>query len=300
MPRLESPLRNAVGKGPHFSGRTVRHTIQNRLPAGFAGREDCKNRARSVEVKGVGRTFSIQIASTRDEYAAAFKLLARKYQERGYEEPSAKLFRFTPFHAIPETITVVAKQGDEVVATLSLVPDTRMLGLPLDCIYREEVDQLRAQGNRIGEVTSLADSGLGTREFIQVFNAMIRLVIQYHVRNGGDTWVIAVNPRHNSYYSKVFGFEPIGPRRSYPSVCDAPADGLVCTLTTLMEKVPAIHDRMLREPLEDAVLTAPVRPADHSQYFGIQSTAAEFAQIVEITERVARTGSEIRWQTPVA
>ena len=28
MPRLESPLRNAVGKGPHFSGRTVRHPVQ--------------------------------------------------------------------------------------------------------------------------------------------------------------------------------------------------------------------------------------------------------------------------------
>ena len=41
-----------------------------------------------------------------------------------------------------------------------------------------------------------------------MFNALIRLMKQHHVRHGGDTWVITVNPKHRNFYTKVLGFVP--------------------------------------------------------------------------------------------
>src|SRR3954449_1606331 len=97
----------------------------------------------SVEVGG--RSFEVKIASGSDEFEQAFLLLAQKYQAKGYESSGAKLFRFTPYHVLPETVTVVAMEGARVVATLSMVPDTALLGLPLESIYPEEVAAFRRE-----------------------------------------------------------------------------------------------------------------------------------------------------------
>jgi hypothetical protein len=47
-------------------------------------------------------------------------------------------------------------------------------------------------------VISLAEDGLSRRESLRVFMALIRVMFQYHVAQGGDTWVITVNPRHRN------------------------------------------------------------------------------------------------------
>src|SRR5258708_1057101 len=72
-----------------------------------------------------------------------------------------------------------------------------------------------------------AEGGRGFREFVAVLVAVVRLVLQCHVKGGGDSWVIAVNPRHRAYYRKVMGFVPLGGRRAYPAVLDAPAEALM-------------------------------------------------------------------------
>ena len=77
----------------------------------------------------------------------------------------------------------------------------------------------------MAEVISLAaDSEVTPREFRPIFVTMIRLMMQYHVSHGGDTWVITVNPRHRDFYSKAMGFVPLGPPRPYADVQDHPAE----------------------------------------------------------------------------
>src|SRR4051812_17417869 len=84
----------------------------------------------SIAVPGLASPVKVKIAATRDEFEQASRLLPCQYQARGYEEPGPKLFRFPPYHALPETTTFVAKCGDRVIATVSQVPDTTLLGLP--------------------------------------------------------------------------------------------------------------------------------------------------------------------------
>ena len=154
------------------------------------------------------RDIRVKIAVEADEFEQAFKLVTANYRARGYEGPSEKPFRFTPFHTLPGTVTLVALHHGRVLATLTLVPDSDILGLPMESIYGPEVAQLRQAGLRPAEAICLADTGLAVREFIQVFKALIKLAMQYHARHDGDSWVITVNPRHSSFYQKVLGFVP--------------------------------------------------------------------------------------------
>ena len=253
----------------------------------------------SIEVEGVGRKFSVGIASGFDDYEQAFLLLSRKYRSRGYEPDGKKPFRFTPHHVLPETITVVARCGGEVLATLSMVPDTSLLGLPMESIFPDEIEHYRSQGRRLAEVTCLADEGLAHREFLNVFVAMIRLVQQYHLRAGGDTWVVAVNPRHGSFYRKALGAITLGSGQSYPSVQDAPAEAYLSDRELMKEHAPKMYHLVFDEPLPEAVLTPTARPADHIEFFGLHSTVADRIAIETVAWEVEKTsGPRFRWDKP--
>ena len=237
---------------------------------------------RSIAVHGLGRPIRVKIASERDEFEQAFRLVADRYKSRGYLTEGSGSFRFTPHHALPGTVTFVAKDGDRVVATLSLVPDNETLGLPMESIYGEEIANLRREGRTLGEVTCLAEEGLNPREFLKVFSAMVRVMFQYHVRRGGDTWVITVNPRHRSYYSKVLGFSPLGPCRSYSSVGDHPAEAFYLDADQMRESVPEKHDEIFGEVLPWPVMLAAQRPSDHALYFGARSSQADYRTILKV------------------
>src|SRR5262249_54458779 len=160
-------------------------------------------------VPNLTRDIVVKVAARRAELEDAYRLVAANYQASGYEPPGAGAIRFTPYHALPGTTTFIAKLRSRVLATLSLVPDNHRLGLPMEAIYPEEIAALRRTGARLAEVTSLAAGAMSLREFGQVFNALIRLMKQHHVRHGGDTWVITVNPKHRTFYTKVLGYVPL-------------------------------------------------------------------------------------------
>jgi hypothetical protein len=240
----------------------------------------------SFVIPGLSRTVTAKRASRRGEFVRAFALLAAKYQARGYDEPSGKPFRFTPHHALPGTLTFVAKDGERVVATLSMVPDSPLMRLPMESIYGEEIARLRREGRTLAEVTSLASDGLGPREFLHVFTALIKLAIQSHVRRGGDSWVITINPRHRAFYRRAMGFVPIGPRRPHPSVRAHPAEPYLLDEGLIAARAPDGHRDLFVEELPEAVLSIDGRPSDHALFFAERSTRADLATIEALLRRV--------------
>lgn len=255
-----------------------------------------EDRSGSFRVPSLARDIQVKIASTRDEFAGAFRLLTDTYRARGYETPGANPYRFTPFHVLPGTITIVAKDAGDVVATLSLVPDTKLLGLPMDAIYGPEVEQLRSQGRRIGEPASLAEQGLEPREFLCVFKSMIRLMMQYHLRQGGDSWAITVNPRHSNYYRKVLGFVTLGDRRSYPTVGNHPAEAFMADPDLIRRNAPRMHEAIFGENLPESVLAQSARDPGHVRYFAQRSTQGEPQSFLALQNRVQREGARPRWR----
>jgi hypothetical protein len=249
----------------------------------------------TVRVPGIGRDVVVKAAADRCEWEAAFQLVAASYRTRGYEAPDSRGLRFTAFHALPDTTTFIAKQGESVVATLSLVVDNTLLQLPMECVYGPEVRALRREGRRLGEVTSLADTGLGVREFLQVFSTIIRLMVHYHISRGGDTCVISVNPRHRNFYTKVVGFRPLGPRRSYPCVQDAPAEAYYVDMEMMKANAPRMYDDIAANVPPAAALLACPLPPHLARYFGGNSSQTDSRRVGEILDYVAYYGSPRAW-----
>ena len=154
---------------------------------------------------------------------------------------------------------------------------------------------MRQQGSRLAEAISLADQDLGIREFVRVFKTLIKVGMQHHVRRGGDSWVIAVNPRHRGFYQKVLGFVPLGPRRAYPSVQGYPAEAFVSGVDLLRTHAPEMHQEVFGEPLPDSVLRAPRWSSTRVQYFGRRSTQADGRTIQALLSHLERFGGPPRW-----
>jgi hypothetical protein len=251
--------------------------------------------SRSARVPNLSRDIRVAIAWERSEWEQAFQLVRQSYQAAGYEAASEKSLRFTLFHALPDTVTFVAKHEDRVVLTFSLVPDNTLLGLPMESVYGKEITALRRQGRRLAEVISFAAGNLGMREFPLVFRSIIRLIQQYHVAQGGDAWVITVNPKHRQFYTKVMGFVPLGPCCSYSRVQGAPAEAFLLDLDLMKANVPNTYLEMFGEPLPRSVLTAPVMPPALAREFARLSTQTNGVALDALLAELEHLGSPRRW-----
>jgi hypothetical protein len=236
------------------------------------------------------------IASDPPEWESAFRLVASNYQAAGYEPPGSKPLRFTPYHVLPETVTFVAKHCDQVVMTLSLVTDNTLLGLPMESVYPEEIAGLRYGGLHLAEVISFAAADLRLREFNQVFWALIRLMKQYHVRQGGTGWVITVNPRHRQFYTKNLGYIPIGACRPYSRVQGAPAEAFLVDVNLMRSNAPGAYHSLFDQDLPPASLQTPGMPPSLARRFAAQSSQTDSDFADALLQKIARTGSSRRWE----
>lgn len=276
----------------HLSWFTQRSGNTNGLrPSRFPHTQ--QRRCRSVLVPGLARDIRVKFASTRDEWEQAFQLVADQYQARGYEEAGADC-RFTSYHALPSTVVLVAKDGTRVVATLSLVPDNPLLGLPLENLYRTEIQELRRRGRRLFEGGSLAERGLGLREFIQVFTTLMQFAWQHQVGQGADTTVIAVNPRHRKFYTRLHGYLPLGPRRAYDKVHGHPAESYYLDPKLMAARVPEMHQRIFGQELPHDALVAPRMPRHLIYYFAARSSQTRLGAIDQILWNVDASGGPRR------
>jgi len=180
---------------------------------------------------------SARPARSRDELERAYRLVYHSYLGRGYVEESRSGLRILVHNALPGTVTFVSLLRDEVIATVSLVPDSA-IGLPMDAVYRPEMDALRAAGRKLTEVTMLADRRHEARRALSVLLLMMKRVFDYAtlVLKATDL-CITVNPRHQEYYRRYLLFESMGGGvREYPSVENNPAVAERLDLMTVRER----------------------------------------------------------------
>lgn len=186
-----------------------------------------------------------RVARSRQELEGAFSLVYKEYLARGYIPKGYKSrLRVSLYNALLSTTTFIAKQKNKVVAGVTLIPDSP-LGVPMDKIYKEELDTLRKQGCRISEVSQLSiDSSLFGRSFFSMFNfnklififRLFKVVLDYALEVDKLTDLcIAVNPKQQFLYKFIY-FEQFGALKYYGSVNRAPAIALRLRLRGLDEK----------------------------------------------------------------
>ncbi|MEM7486633.1 MAG: hypothetical protein AAF348_15600 [Bacteroidota bacterium] len=168
--------------------------------------------------KNPAKDFVFKIATQPDELEQVYELLYKAYLEKGFVNEKPCKMHLTPFHGHPLAVTFVGKYGDEVAITISLFPDSE-LGLPMDDLYKKELDKLRKQGRFIAEVGSLASSPkfrTGSQLLPLMMNNIMHRYAKEHLRV--EDLVITVNPAHEFVYRHIVFFKRMGKVKPYDTV----------------------------------------------------------------------------------
>jgi len=167
---------------------------------------------------------SLKVAETLDEYSQAFKVLHDVYLSSGYlPHPHPSGMHYSAHHLLPKTCVFLFKTYLTVLSTMSYIPDTPKFGLPMDSLYKAELDGLRNSGRKVVELGSLATTRHRCWQNLMIF--LSKAVFQYALSTGADDLCIMVNPKHVRFYNSIFLFQPFGEERHYDKV-DAPAVAL--------------------------------------------------------------------------
>ncbi|MDX9788394.1 MAG: hypothetical protein RBT11_16570 [Desulfobacterales bacterium] len=167
--------------------------------------------------------YQFKIADKKEELECASRLVHDKYVRKGYMTPTESGLRLSLRNALPETTTFIGVKNQVVASTLTLFQDSEM-GLPMDAIYKPELDQLRSQGRKIAEVGSLA-SHICVAKSDQTVLMHGNKIMHSYSRDylGVDDLVVAINPKHQWFYQHILLFEQIGELKAYDYVKKAPA-----------------------------------------------------------------------------
>jgi hypothetical protein len=163
---------------------------------------------------------SLDFALARDleTFDAAFRLVHDQYVWREYMAPEASGRRVNIRHALPSTRVFVACAPTRLVGTVSLFRDS-VLGLPMDDLYRAELDLLRADGRQLAEVSHLATAPGGRVIGLAVLMRLFRVMVLYAAEFAGlDDLCLVISPRHAAFYETYIECDVIGDVRFYRTV----------------------------------------------------------------------------------
>lgn len=201
-----------------------------------------QDRRRTIRIKRSGLHKSkllkldrpgIKFAETIQELEQSFALVYAEYYKKGFiPKPNTLGLLYNIYSLLPGTTHIVAKSGSQVISNLTEIADSKEFGLPMDAIYKPELDELRAQGKSIVELSALATPA--KHRWRNIFLYLVQVMYWYSVYAGVDEICVAVNPRHERFYKGLFPFEDLGPERHYPRV-DAPAVGLRANVCAILE-----------------------------------------------------------------
>lgn len=165
----------------------------------------------------------VYAVASRQERAAAQALVRREYAKQEYGSNKEAFAELVAANEQVSSVVFVAKKEDQVVGTVSFFEDGDT-GLPMEQIYREEVQGLRLTGKTLAEVGQLAvDRGqvAGIHERLTVLQNLFALILRAAQDAHVSHLCITINPKHERFYEKL-SFEPLGPLKHYPAV-EAPA-----------------------------------------------------------------------------
>jgi hypothetical protein len=183
-------------------------------------RPTAKRLRRYTRIDGV----TYKIAETREEREGAFNLVYEAYTKGGLMDPNPYQMRVSPYHLQPTTDMFIAMHRDKVIYTLTLISDD-FVGLPMQSIYEDELNERRQAGIYLAEVSCLASRTeyFPGNRMLDVFVQLLGLACQYSQLNNIDRLVIAIHPRHFRFYRRLLGITQIGGLKEYASVRNHPA-----------------------------------------------------------------------------
>lgn len=155
---------------------------------------------------------TIRRACTADDLLRAYRLVHSVFLGTGYLKPEPAGLRLRIFETTSETATFIAEKEGEVVGVLSVVGDSKDVGLPSDAAFKPELDGLRAGGLRLCELTNQAVGEAYRKSAVST--ELMRCAVAHMLHAGFHEAVATVSPSHQGFY-EMMGFRQTGSERSY-------------------------------------------------------------------------------------
>lgn len=171
------------------------------------------------------------------ELEEVYRITHDAFLERGYcsPQPNGQLIHYPKLENIPETTVLVALQEGQVMGTVSLTLDGPH-GLHVDTDFKATVDQVRAEGIKVGAAWRIATRH-ALRGERQVVMALIGEVVSYAFEVFDlDTFLCTFNPRHERIYGRLLGMRTIARNEVSEGLENAPAVLMRCDRANVPEK----------------------------------------------------------------
>ncbi len=192
-----------------------------------------------------------RMAETPGDYLSAFNLVYRVFLETGYIKSNRTPFRLAPQHCHSESRVFMGLQNggenDKLIYSISVFPDSDD-GLPMDSVFKKELDLLRANGRFIVEAGHLAadpSCKMNNMNIPMLGNKMLHQYASDHLN--ADDIVIAIHPRHRWIYEDLLLFKKIGAIDEYSYANNNPALAMRLDLRTVKEDYKKVYKSVKRE-----------------------------------------------------
>lgn len=166
-----------------------------------------------------GLTF--EIATNYEQVETAWSLVYRAYLRAGLIRPNKHKLHTVSQTIQKNTAVIFGSIGGMTVSTLSAYTDCET-GLPLDTVYEDELKQMRDEGRRLAEFGLFADRREHLFRSIEALLELIRHATYFGLACNATDGVIGVHPHHANFYTRLLGFDQVGPVKTYATVKDNP------------------------------------------------------------------------------
>lgn len=185
---------------------------------------------------------------------AAFELIYQSYLLRGQAAPNRIGMRVTPYQIHSNSQIFVGTHAGRVAATVTLVRDGA-LGLPMEQMFGQEVEQLRRADGEVAEASCLVVGDSYSSQTLQTFSGVTRIMVQFARFHGIRNLLIAVHPRHLEFYRRYFGFRSLSKRvAECPHVLGQPAVGMLLNFERFDQEQPKCWSTFFGEWISENAL----------------------------------------------
>jgi hypothetical protein len=189
----------------------------------------------------------IAVAKSPEQFAAAMDLVRQRYSWRGYSvHDTARAPAQSGSERSSQEITFLVASDQVTVGTLTLGLDGPH-GLRAEAAYGDVIDQFRAAGRRVCELTRLALADRVDSKTVLASLFSLAHAVGRTIHDVTDVF-IEVNPRHVAFYSRVLGFA-VAAGETFCERVHAPSVLLQLELDVLEQRLGLLDVASLMQPL---------------------------------------------------
>ena len=236
-------------------------------------RQGMSVRVAGLAEKSAAKSVQFLVANHFDNVRASWQLVYDVYRKTELIDDNPFGIHATAQSISPNAAIFCGVNHTQIESTLTAIVDDDQStpDLPLDSVYKNELDRLRSQGRRLVEYGMFAHQGQITWEdswgkvpgtfdqnepqksrlIKESLYELMRLAFYFGLTQNSTDSVIGVHPRHARFYRRAFGYKQIGKESCYPTVKNQPVVLLHISLeeTLKLPRTPYVLDYCLKHPV---------------------------------------------------